>query len=503
MGAYVIGIDAGGTMTKAALFDLKGNELACARSRNVMVFSKPSWTERDADAMWRAAASAVREVLETSGTAPGDILGVSLSGYGSGLYLLDRGGNPVRPGIVSTDGRAVSIVNRWYDDGRGAEIEGMIQQRLWWAQSLVLLGWLQENEPEVLDRTYRVSFCKDFLRGRLCGDLSTDFSDAGAAGLLDCASRTYAIDALKLAGLDAWIPKLPDLGPSEETVGGVTKAAAELTGLLEGTPVVRGVVDMGASAMASRVTRSEEMSIVAGTFSIATTLHAEKPKTDAMPILQFPYPLGGWLAVEASPTSASNLEWVVRTVLAQGGEDADLDALYERVNAAVQRHAGRPFDTMFFPYLYGSPDGAPAGFLGMNAQTGFDETMAAVFEGIVFAHKNDIDTVLTGPDAAHPQVIRLSGGASRSAIWSEMFADILNLPVEVPVGSEFGALGTAICAAAATGGHASLPEAVEAMTGIARRHEVHPDRGDLHRAKYPRYRALSAALAGCEEMAHA
>ena len=130
MGAYVIGIDAGGTMTKAALFDLKGRELACARSRNVMVFSKPSWTERDADAMWRAAASAVREVLETSGTTPGDILGVSLSGYGSGLYLLDREGNPVRPGIVSTDGRAVSIVNRWYDDGRGAEIEGMIQQRL-------------------------------------------------------------------------------------------------------------------------------------------------------------------------------------------------------------------------------------------------------------------------------------------------------------------------------------------------------------------------------------
>jgi L-xylulokinase len=56
----VIGIDAGGTMTKAALFDFSGRELACARRKNVMVFPHPGWTERDPNVMWDAAVGAIR-----------------------------------------------------------------------------------------------------------------------------------------------------------------------------------------------------------------------------------------------------------------------------------------------------------------------------------------------------------------------------------------------------------------------------------------------------------
>ncbi|MCB6178562.1 carbohydrate kinase [Rhodobacter sp. Har01] len=495
MGSCVIGIDAGGTMTKAALFDLTGRELACARSRNVMLFPRDGWTERDADAMWRAATDAVRHVLAESGTAPADVLAVAVSGYGSGLYLLDRAGNPVRNGIVSTDGRAVAMIAGWQADGRAAAYQGEVQQYVWPGQSSVLLAWLQEHEPEVLDKTYRVAFCKDFLRTRLCGDLSTDFTDAGSAGLLDCRTGTYSRAALEALGLEVWADKLPEIGRSDEVVGGVSAEAAALTGLRQGTPVVRGTVDMSASALASGIVRSDQMSVIAGTFSIAATLHTDEPKTDTTPMLQFPYPLGGWLAVQASATSASNLEWLVKTVLAHGGAPTGGGDIYDTINAAVSRRMGMPSETMFFPYLFGGPDGAPAGLIGMSAQTGFDEIMQAVFEGIVFAHKADIDRALSGRHAARPKVIRLAGGASRSTCWSEMFADILGLPVEVPVGSEFGALGVAICAAAAVGAYGSLTEAQTAMAGIARRHEVNADRGAPHLAKYPRHRVLEQALA--------
>ncbi len=496
MGACVIGIDAGGTMTKAALFDLSGRELACARSRNVMIFPHDGWTERDADAMWIAATTAVREVLEQSGTRPADVLGVAVSGYGSGLYLLDRDGNPVRNGIVSTDGRAAAMVAGWYSDGRASALQGAVQQYPWPGQAAALIAWLDQHEPGIRERTYRVSFCKDFLRARLCGDMSTDFTDAGAAGLLDCRTGAYSDEVLRLLGLEDWADRLPDIGPSDAVVGGVSDAAAALTGLLPGTPVVRGTVDMSASALASGMTKPSQMSVVAGTFSIATTLHIDAPKTDTIPMLQFPYPLGGWLAVQGSATSASNLEWLVKTVLAHGGAiPADAD-LYDTVNAAVARAraSGAGTGAMFFPYLFGGPEGAPAGLVGMNARTGFDEVMLAVFEGIVFAHKADIDRALSGSHAAATDVIRLAGGASRSEVWSGMFADILGLPVEVPAGSEFGALGVAICAAAATGAHASLAAAQAAMSGISRRHEVDPVRGARHLAKYSRYRAVERAL---------
>jgi len=255
MGDYVIGIDAGGTMTKAALFDLAGHELACARSRNVTVFPQLGWTERDPDAMWRAAAEAIRTVLEQSNTDPGDVLAISVSGYGSGLYLLDRAGNPVRPGIVSTDGRTSGLIAEWAADGRAAQVAQLTQQAFWPGMSLALLGWLQRHEPEVLEKTYTVSFCKDFLRGRLCGDLSTDFTDAGGSGILDTAAGTYSEEALRLLGMEAWQSKLPQIVPSEEIDGHISAEAAESTGMKQGTSVGRGPVDMYASAMQWQVTQ--------------------------------------------------------------------------------------------------------------------------------------------------------------------------------------------------------------------------------------------------------
>ncbi|RGP35303.1 FGGY-family carbohydrate kinase [Pseudotabrizicola alkalilacus] len=497
MGNCVIGIDAGGTMTKAALFDFSGQELACARRKNVMRFPHPGWTERDPDAMWLAASEAMQEVLALSGRAAGDVAAVSVAGYGSGLYLLDRDGNPVRPGIVSTDTRAAALVAEWQAAGLADQIEPMIQQRVWPGQSLALLAWLQRHEPEALDRTFRISFCKDFLRTRLCGDMSTDPTDAGIGGLIDVTRGTYATDALHLLGLDAWISRLPEIGPSDQVVGHISAQAAAQTGLREGTPVVRGAVDVTAAAMASGVTQASQMSVVAGTFSINSTLHTT-PRQTVQPFLQSPFPLGGYLATEGAATSASNLEWLVKTVLAHGGTlpPDQQGTLYDMVNAAVQRKAGQPREALFFPFLFGGPCGAPAGLLGLTADYSFDDVMLAVLEGIVFAHKIEIDRLLSGPDAATPSVIRLAGGASRSAVWSDMFADILGLPVEVPASSELGALGVAICAAAGVGAHPSLAAAIAAMSRVGRRHEPDAQRGAAHLAKYPRYVAVTQALAG-------
>lgn len=496
MGTYLIGIDAGGTMTKAALFDLQGTELACAHSRNVLLTPAPGWTERDPMAMWQAAAQAVQQVLRDSRVAAAEIGGVSVTGYGGGLYLVDHAGLPIRSGIVSPDTRATDLIAQWQSSGVAAQAEALMGGYLWPGQSSVLLAWVLQHEPEMLARTHRILFCKDFLRAQLCGDMSTDLTDAGSSGLLDPDTNTYGTALLEVLGLTAWRDKLPEIGPSDEVVGSVSAQAATLTGLCEGTPVVRGTVDMSAAALASNITQSHQMSVVAGTFSIASTLN-QTARRSHLPMLQFPYPLGGYLSVEGSATSASNLEWVVKTVLTHGGalpEDS-LNDIYDRLNAAVARRLGKPGEALFLPYLFGGPDGAPAGLLGLSAQSDFDDVAIAIFEGIVFAHKVDVDRVLTGDDAAPVEVIRLTGGATRSPCWPELFSDILGMPVEVPRGSEFGALGVAICAASATGAYPSLAAALEGMTGIEREYACQAQRRAAHIAKFPRFQALTEALA--------
>jgi L-xylulokinase len=93
-----------------------------------------------------------------------------------------------------------------------------------------------------------------------------------------------------------------------------------------------------------------------------------------------------------------------------------------------------------------------------------------------------------------PACIRLTGGGARSKVWAQMFADIFQVPVEIPDGTELGALGAAICAAVAAGCYESFPAATAAMVRIGRRHEPDKALADVYQAKLAAYNKILQAL---------
>ncbi|MDO9414537.1 FGGY-family carbohydrate kinase [Pararhizobium sp.] len=493
----LIGIDAGGTMTKVVLFDLSGNEVGSERRANVMLLPHEGWTERDADSMWRAACECIRILLEKTQTDPSDILAVTPSGYGGGVYLIDKDGVPVRNALVSTDTRTIPLIARWTASGRAAAVSKHIEQQIWPGQTLPILAWMQENEPDTLRRTAHVMSCKDFLRMRLCGDISTDPTDAGCAGIINVTRSEISREAFAEAGIAGWLDTLPPIGPATEIVGGVSDQAAAQTGLRPGTPVVRGVYDVVGCSLASGVERPDQLAAVAGTFSIHSTVHS-RPSLNPLPTIQTPYPVAGQiLATIATPTSASNLEWLCKTMLSAEAHRALIEgrSVYDICNDLVAGALTRNNNILFFPFLYDGPQGAPAGFLGLKAGVSLADIVRAVYEGVVFAHRYDMSYLLDGPDAADPKVIRLAGGPSRSAVWAQMFADGLGLPIEIANGSEFGAKGAAICASVATGVHADIPAAIAAMVRVEQRFEPDPVRAKVLTAKYNIYRAAIDVVA--------
>ncbi len=490
----LIGIDAGGTMTKVVLFDMAGNELACERQPNVMLMPQPGWTERDADSMWQATCLSLRTLLEKTSTDPADVIAVTPSGYGGGVYLVDREGHPVRNALVSTDTRAVPLIEEWNETGLRQQVSELIQQQMWPGQTLAILAWMQAHEPATLQRTAHVLSCKDFLRMRLCGDISTDPTDAGCSGFLNVSRSEISSDVFRLTALDGWLAKLPPVGSPTEVAGHVSNKAAIETGLRAGTPVVRGVYDVVGCSLATGVERPDQLAAVAGTFSIHSTLHMT-PAMNPMPHIQTPYPVAGQvLATTATPTSASNLEWFCKTVMPAQSEQARAEgrSIYDVCNDMVAHTLPRESRIQFFPFLYDGPRGAPAGFAGLTARTGMADLLRAIYEGVVFAHRTDLTYLLTGPDAARPNVIRFAGGPSRSTVWSQMFADGLGLPVEISNGGELGAKGGAICAAVATGAYSDVPHAIRNMVTLERRLEPNPERAATLTAKYADY---SAAIA--------
>ena len=493
----LIGIDAGGTMTKVAVFDRQGRELGCENRPNKMLFPGPGRTERDPDAMWQATCEAIRLVLERIGTRPEDVAVVTPSGFGAGIFLVDAAGAVVRPGFVSTDSRSLSVIEDWRAKGLKAKVEPLIQAEIWPGQTLAILGWLDRFEPETLARTHRILGCKDFLRLRLTGLMATDATDAGCAGLIDTRTVTYSTEALDCLGLSGVVSKLPEIRPSASIVGHVTQEAARMTGLKAGTPVANGVYDVVACSIASGLAKPDQLGIVAGTFSINSTLH-RRPTVDPLPTLQSPYPLDDlFIATIATPRSASNLEWVVKTLLPAEADRlrAKGCSIYDHLASLVADRLERDGRMMFFPFLFGGPNGASGSLIGAEAGHDLGDVARAVFEGIVFAHRSDVEQLLDGREAATPGSIRLAGGPARNHVWSQMFSDALNLPLEITSGSEFGAKGTAMCGAVAAGLFPDLPAAIDAMVQVDRRFEPRPDHSARLDAGYRRYCNASVRLA--------
>nr|WP_265332523.1 FGGY-family carbohydrate kinase [Stagnihabitans tardus] len=248
--------------------------------------------------------------------------------------------------------------------------------------------------------------------------------------------------------------------------------------------------------MATGVTRTDQLAAVAGTFAIHSTLHQE-PCLDPLPTIQTPYPVDGLvMATMATPTSASNLEWLRRTMLAAEIAEAEAQgrSLYDLIHDKIAATLGQPNDILFAPFIFGGPEGAPAGLVGLRADSGMADILRAVFEGVVFSHRSDMDYLLSGRQSAQVGVIRLAGGAAKSPLWSQMFADGLRLPVELTEGNELGIKGAALCSAVALGLAPDMKTAIARMVRQGPSRTPDPRRLSVLDTKYAAYRQFVSLL---------
>ena len=337
---YLLGIDNGGTVTKAAIYDLKGRELAVSGIKTRLLMPFPGFTERDTEELWKANIEVIKDVIAKSGVGAHNIAGVAVTGHGNGMYLVDESGKPVYNGIISTDTRAAAIVSKWYNDKTSERVRKKTLQAIYPGQPPALLAWFKQNNPEILEKTKWILLCKDFIRACLTGEVYTDYTDISVANLIDTASGVYDIELLKEFGLEEIINKLPPIKKSSDTCGYITKEVAALTGLLEGTPVAGGMCDMHACAIATGIIYEDLLCIIAGTWSINQYISRSPVISDDLFLSSIYCVDGYWLNIEASATSAGNLEWFVDQFL---GEEKLISnqqgiSVYEVCNKIMQKH---------------------------------------------------------------------------------------------------------------------------------------------------------------------
>jgi L-xylulokinase len=492
------------------VFDL-GTDISRTASRSVpLERPAPGQTERDADVLWAATAEAVREVLAEFDGSAARVLAVGFTGHGNGLYLVKADGRPTRAAIMAADTRAASAVRRWTAAGLTEELQARSWNGLWAGQPGPILASLATAEPETLDRTDAALSCKDYLRARLTGVVETELSDASAGGLYDNTawaeadgSRVLGLNESALAafGLDSY-RRLLRTPIGSDRFDLVSVDAAGQTGLRAGTPVVAGLVDNAALHHGSGVFDGSELCVGAGTWSVNQVLvDAAEATMDSVLGAIRPtaanIALGGLaLLCEASPTSASTFDWALNRALTAtsasdraSGRDV-YAARLEREGTRVQRID----DPMFLPFLDGSraDAGARGAWFGLSSSNGEDELLGAVVEGICLEHRRHIERLQAALPAGLP--VRLSGGATKSTVWCQRFADVLGVPVQISPVSELGSVCAAALAGVGVGAFPDVETGVRVLNPVWRVFEPDPTTRDFVTERYRRYREVAAVL---------
>ena len=461
---YYLGVDNGGTATKAAVFDETGREVAAAGMETAMLVPQPGFTERDMDEMWEASCQVIRKAIEKAGIAGEEIACVAVCGHGKGLYLWGKDGKPVRNGIISTDNRAWRYPVQWKKDGTEKKVFERSCQHILSSQPVSLLAWLKDNEPEALERTQWIFACKDYVRFRLTGEAFAELTDYSGCNLVNLHTGQYDQELLGLFGLSACMEKLPPLRYSTDMCGNITKEAARKTGLKEGTPVAGGAFDIDACAVA--VTDEEHVCMIAGTWSINEYIGRD-PITDGSVMMNSFFCLPGYYLVEeCSPTSAGNNEWFIKTLLPELKEECKKKGtgIYEQMNDWAEEIPVKEFCPVYLPFLMAGNvhPNASGSFVGISNFHTRKHLLRSVYEGVAFSHRYHLERLLRtkrGPVRS----IRLAGGAARSPVWAQMFADVMKLPIEIVQVNETGAFGCALIGAAASGAYEDIAGAAAAM----------------------------------------
>jgi len=438
---YVLGIDVGTTALKAVALDRERGVVAQVERDHELLSAHPGWAEEDPEQWWATTRDAIRTLLTTIPAE--EIAAIGVSGMVPAMVLLDASGQPLRPSIQQNDARSIVEVK---------ELQAAVDLR----EFFTITGgmpnqqnidprwrWLKQHEPDIVARTAYLCGSYDFIVYRLTGQLSLEENWAAESGLYDIRQHRWHTPYLEHAGIDAAI--LPPVRQPTEIVGGISEAVAGQTGLRVGTPVVAGSADHVAAGLASGLVQNGDVLLKFG--GAGDLLYcADLPEPDPHFYFDYHEIPGLTLISGCMATSGSLVKWFAHE-LADGVPLAALDAEAEQVPPGAGGIIALPY------------------FLGEKTPI-FDPSARGVFAGVMLHHTRAhlyraiLEAVCYG-FAHHLLLLReanrpirricAADGGSRSRLWMQIAADVVDYPLQVIAGEAASALGAAYVAAMGIG----------------------------------------------------
>ena len=496
MRELLLGIDIGTSACKAAVFGAQGEVIAQTAEEYAVDYPQPGWAQQEPDAWWRAVCAALRRLTAEGSFSAREIAGVGIDGQSWSAIAVSGQGEVLCPTPIWMDTRAQGICDSLRETIGEDRLFAVCGNPLSPSYTMPKVLWYREHCPEVYKRADKILQSNSFIAFRLTGEVSQDPSQGYGWACWDMARGAWDEALCRELGVKTSL--LPPVAACSQVVGRVTAAAAALTGLREGTPVVAGGLDAACGTLGAGVIhpgQTQEQGGQAGGMSICMDVC----RSDKRLILGAHVVPGLWLLQGGTVGGGGAMNWferefgaAERQVAAQTGSSSF---------AEIDREAGAvppgSEGLVFLPYLAGERSPiwdvhAKGVWYGVTFAKTRAHFARACMEGVAYSLRHNLETAREA--GAEAGVLRAMGGSANSRLWTQMKADVTGCRIEVPGSDTATSLGAALLAGVGTGVYRSFDEAVERTIRVRRTVEPNPETAAAYEKGYRTYRRLYEQL---------
>ncbi|MGB0495658.1 MAG: FGGY-family carbohydrate kinase [Kangiellaceae bacterium] len=468
---YILSIDNGTQSIRAVVFDSQGYVIAKNKVNIEAYFSKnPTWAEQHPDYFWNKLCEACQGLWTKISIPKSAIKAVALTTQRSTVVNLDKNGKALRPAIVWLDQREEHKLDKigWF--WRGLFFIAGESKSIHYFRSKAQANWIAKNQPDIWNKTHKFLLLSGFHTFKLTGQYVDSVSSQVGYLPFDfrkqkwCKKRGWQWQALPIKK-----QMLPALIPPGESLGVITRKAADETGIPEGLPLISAGADKACEILGSACLTPKVGSLSYGTTATFNTTN--KKYVEAIKRLP---------AYPAAMPSAFNTEMIVQRgywmvswfkrefglreqqLAAERDIEAELlfDDLLKQVPPGSMGLTLQPYWSPGIKHPGAEAKGAMIGFGDVHTRA---HIYRAIIEGIAFALRagKELSEKKSGVKITQ---LKVSGGGSQSDQIMQITADVFGINVERPHTYETSALGAAINAAVGIGLYPDHQTAVKKMT---------------------------------------
>ena len=433
---FHIGIDCGSQGTKTVIVNEDGKVVGRGYNRYDLIEGLPPGHREQHPSTWiQAVNKTVREAFTEASIRSLDIKSIGISGQQHGFVPLDITGNVIRAVKLWNDTSTTEECNRIINTLGGVKkVVSLVGNTILPGFTAGKILWMKIHEPNNYSRLNMVLLPHDYINYWLTGKITMEAGDASGTALMDIRTRRWSKEVIDTID-PLLIEKLPNIHPSYEPAGFVTKEAARQLGLTENILVSSGGGDNMMGAIGTGNTKNGIVTLSLGTSGTIYS-YSKVPLVDPFgEVHAFCDSTGAWLPLVCTMNVTVATE-LVRTLFKLSHKDLE---------SIIGSSSPGSDGLIMLPYLTGErtpniPNGKGV-LYGLSPQTFTAQNIArSVMEGVTLGLNYGLNKLKEiGVELTE---VRITGGGAKNRAWRQIVADVFDSEVvclKVDEGAAYGA----------------------------------------------------------------